>query len=277
MMNRKHIRGFTLVELLVVMAIIAILLGLLLPALNKARATAKQVKDATQIGQIHKGWLIKAAENARGDFPLPGEINRLAFNGNQVPGRGSIDESKNTHAALHSWAITQSLVSPKVLVSTAEASGRVIECLNYNYSLYNPALDVYWDDMNFKTDLQTVCNTSYATMPLETRARRTREWKSSNNSKFAILGNRGIDGGIVANMNASKTIEIHGGPKEWEGNLCFNDNHTIFVDTFFPEGMSLVAGLPDNIFKSDATDYSDSFLTITSVATDPLNHVKEWD
>ncbi len=283
MMNRKYIRGFTLVELLVVMAIIAILLGLLLPALNRARATAKQVKDATQIAQIHKGWLTKAAENPRGDFPLPGEIDRLPVAGlGEVPGRGAIDEAQNTHAALHSWAIAQSLVSPKILVSTSESSGRVVECINYNYQTYNPAADVYWDNVSFKTDLDGICNTSYACIPLEARARRTREWKSSNNSKFAIFGNRGVKDGLAnQNPGTSKTLEIHGGPKEWEGNICFNDNHTIFLDTFVPEGLSMIgtgsSALLDDMFKSQAADYSDVFLTITSAAGSPTAHTYEWD
>ena len=83
----KNKNGFTLIELLVVMAIIALLLGLLLPALTKARNTARQVKDATQIKQIHTGWVTKGSETPRGIFPLPGEINRIGV----LPGRGDED------------------------------------------------------------------------------------------------------------------------------------------------------------------------------------------
>src|SRR4030095_6005647 len=60
--------GFTLVELLVVIGIIALLISMLLPSLNRAREQANRIKCANNLKQIGLSIQIYANEN-KGAFP----------------------------------------------------------------------------------------------------------------------------------------------------------------------------------------------------------------
>jgi|694.fasta_scaffold40053_5 prepilin-type N-terminal cleavage/methylation domain-containing protein len=60
-LNPKARRGFTLVELLVVMAIIATLAGLLLPALSSARSSANASASANNLSTFGRGFEVYAS------------------------------------------------------------------------------------------------------------------------------------------------------------------------------------------------------------------------
>ena len=68
-MSSRRTKGFTLVELLVVIGIIALLISILLPALSKARESANRTKCLSNIRQITMGFYSYCQSN-KGSFPF---------------------------------------------------------------------------------------------------------------------------------------------------------------------------------------------------------------
>ena len=77
--DRRQTRGFSLIELLVTISIIAVLISLLLPALGKAKALCRQTRELATIQQIGLAYSMYS-DSSRGEL-LPGVAPAAMING----------------------------------------------------------------------------------------------------------------------------------------------------------------------------------------------------
>ena len=114
----RRSRAFTLVELLVVIGIIAILLAVLMPALGRARASARATVCLSNLRQVALAWHTYAADN-RGY-----NVQGWHSTGGWVSGRGA------------DWSV---MISPYLGVSDA-----VLRCPDGPVPDGNPGVGYHW-------------------------------------------------------------------------------------------------------------------------------------
>ena len=129
-MNRRKFRGFTLVEVLVVIAIIGILASLLLPVLARAKAKSNRIKCVNNLSQIGKAFRGFSDSN---DNRLPWQLTPagLEFHFGD-------EDSKCTQAIFSLPAMKIEIGGAKLLASPCD--GQVAppnEVVEENWSIYD--------------------------------------------------------------------------------------------------------------------------------------------
>ena len=210
---RKKLHSFTLIELLIVVAIIAILAAMLLPALNQARERGRAIKCMANARQLGQGLALYADANDGYFPPFQAKVNGAAGN--------TISEHYNwwiAHVMLQLGMITE---------NTANISGQmargVFDCPS------NPCpKDNYGGGTNYAYNYELTPGLLFQTSPGKRGIGRPSGWKRQ--ALIIALSDAGTYGMSMENRNWGDIRYTGADSRDHAGFIHSRRANCLFVD-----------------------------------------------
>ncbi|HEV7301463.1 MAG TPA: prepilin-type N-terminal cleavage/methylation domain-containing protein [Tepidisphaeraceae bacterium] len=264
---KRTSKGFTLVELLVVIGIIALLISILLPSLNRARETANRVKCASNLRQVGQGLLLYSNEN-RQAYPrtVAAAGNMTAFTGapSNDPFSGAAGETDATRPADNDVTAAMFL-----LVRTQDMGTEVFTCPSSSEEK-----DQLTEAATLRGNFTGTNNLSFSVAipyPSTTAVGNGYRWNANLGPEFAIMADRnpvGSSGANIAITSTSAQTAVKNANSKNHGqdgqNILFGDGHVEFSNT------PLAGVAKDNIYGvGDATPVVTEAQTAAAAGSQP--------